>query len=66
MLLPVLLGDLLPLGTKVFLEGRVEDQLLADGVARELPSELVGPLGLLLLGGGVLVVVVVLLQFCAS
>lgn len=65
MLRTILLGDLLPLCTKVLFEGRIEDQFFADGVTGKLPSELVRPLGLLLLSGGVLVVVVILLQFYA-
>lgn len=59
-LVSVLVGHGAAVG-KVLLKDRVDDKLLADGVARELPGELVLPLDLLLFGGcGENLVVVVL------
>lgn len=51
MLCAVLIGHLLPVG-KVLLHERVDDQLLADGVASEFPCELVLPSGFLIGGFG--------------
>jgi len=61
MLLAVLISHSLAVGQQA-LKGRVDDELLAYRVARELPSELVPPFRLLLVRLDFLDVVVVLLK----
>jgi hypothetical protein len=60
MLSTILVGHLLP-ALHVLFHGRVNDQLLGEGVAGQLPDELVLPSGLLVVVLGVEDVVVVLL-----
>jgi hypothetical protein len=49
-LLTVVIGEFLALVTHLLLHERVHDELFADGVARNLPPQLVGELG-----GGIVV-----------
>ena len=43
MICAVFVRELLPLCTEMLLHERVDDELFADGVARDLPDELPGP-----------------------
>lgn len=47
----ILISHLLPIG-KVLLKSRVDEQLLADGVARKFPCELILPSYLFVVCGG--------------
>lgn len=62
MLAPVLVGHLDAVVAQVLLEGRVHDQLLADGVAGQAPRELVLPARLLVMVHGRQAVAVRLLE----
>lgn len=62
MLLAVVLCHLLPFLAQVFAEGRVDHKLLSDGMAGELPGELVTEALLVVMVTRVDHLVVVLLQ----